>query len=320
MIIIKISGGLGNQMFQYAMIYALQKRYPDIKVKADVSCYKLYDVHYGLELNKIFHLCDKGLLQIATMGEQYMVRGEIPLFCGGKIGELIEIPVAWLNARSRRLFEKRGKRNLIHEENYISRFESYEKGTESLLKVVQSLDVKKNWYVDGYWQNELYFQENMDDLRQVFVFPLLEEPINMELSKEIQQTESVSVHIRRGDYVNSSFDVLTDEYYKRAIEYMLERINNPVFYFFSEDQEYVQKHFAWLNPKIIVNNNTGDQSYRDMQLMSMCKHNIVANSSFSAWAGFLNKNKDKMVIYPSKYRVNECNVKKIESGWIMLDV
>lgn len=320
MIIVKISGGLGNQMFQYAMIYALQKRYPDIKVKADVSCYKLYDVHYGLELNKIFHLCDRGLLKIATMGEQYMVRGEIPLFCGGKIGEVIEIPVAWLNARSRRLFEKKGKRNLIHEEKYISRFETYEKGTESLLKVVQRLDVKKNWYVDGYWQNELYFQDDLAELRQIFTFPSLTDSINLRLAKEIQEENSVSVHIRRGDYVNSSFDVLTDDYYKRAIEYIQERIINPVFYFFSEDQEYVQEHFAWLTPKIIVNNNTGIQSFRDMQLMSMCKHNIIANSSFSTWAGFLNNNKDKRVIYPSQYRENESNVKKLESGWIMIEI
>ena len=319
MIIVKISGGLGNQMFQYAMIYALQKRYPEIRVKADVSVYKLYDVHYGLELNKIFHLDERGLLQIATMGEQYSVRGEIPLFCGGKIGKIIEIPVAWLNARSRRIFEKKGKRNLIHEQNYIGNFETYEEGTESLLKIIQNLDERKNWYVDGYWQNEMFFQNYMADLRQVFVFPPLEDSINIEFAKEIQQTDSVSVHIRRGDYVNSSFDILTDEYYKSAIEYIQERISNPVFYFFSEDQEYVQTHFAWLNPKIIVNNNIGDQSYRDMQLMSMCKHNIVANSSFSTWAGFLNSNEDKIVVYPSKYRENENNIKKLEKGWVVLE-
>ena len=324
MIIVKISGGIGNQMFQYAMIYALQKQYPETKILADVSCYKLYDVHYGLELNKIFHLDERALLQIANIYEQWVVRGEIPLFCGGKIGVLIEKPVAWINARTRKLFERFGKRNVIKEETYLNRFETYDEGLKSLLHVVKNLDLNKNWYVDGYWQNEIFFQNWFDDLRQIFIFPELVDSVNIKLAEAMQQANSVSVHIRRGDYVNSSFDILTDDYYRRAIEYIQKHVDNPIFYFFSEDRSYIQSHFNWLNSKIIVDNNIGEQSFRDMQLMSICKHNIVANSSFSAWAGFLNANKDKIVVYPSKYRKHgekyEDNVKKLEDGWVMLDI
>lgn len=319
MIIVKISGGLGNQMFQYALICALQKRYPCTEIKADTALYKLYDAHYGLELNTVFRLEDRGYLQIANPWEQYRVRGEIPLMVGGKIGEFIEVPTAWLNARSRKWFEKRERRNLIHEENEYAACGEREEGVSRVQYLLDTIDCKKNWYVDGYWQNEIYFQSVFPELLERFRFPDLEGK-NRELAQKIAGKNSVSIHVRRGDYVSSSYDILNTEYYQKAVRYVGERVECPEYYIFSEDVEYVEKNFRWLPNKVIVDHNREKNSFRDLQLMSMCHHNITANSSFSVWGGFLNRHHDKIVIYPSRYKANEENTEKIEKGWAKINV
>jgi len=319
MIIVKISGGLGNQLFQFAMLYALQKKYPNTVVKADVASYKLYNDHYGLELDKVFGLVERGILPLASIKEQCIVRGEIPLLCDGKIGEIMEIPIAWFNARTRKYYQKKGMRNDIHEENFLKQYMTYDIGIEQLLNKIQNLDVSKNWYIDGYWQNEKFFDPYLTELRQILIFPSIYDEKNMQLIEDMRTSNSVAVHIRRGDYVGSAYDILTMKYYRKAIEYIEQYVNNPYFYFFSEDETYAEQKFAWVTSKKIVTHNRGNKSFRDLELMSNCKHNIVANSSFSVWAGFLNRNPQKIVIYPSMYKNNERNIKKYEKGWIMLE-
>lgn len=308
MIIVKISGGLGNQMFQYALISRLQKQYPGVEIKGDVSGYKLYNDHYGLELNRVFGLADKGYLQLAKPVEQFCVRGEMPLLLGGTLGRWLETPQAWLNARTRRLFVKKGKRNVILEDVGIIVEEQ-----------LDSMDTGKNWFLDGYWQNEIYFEDMLPELRNQFAFPDFTEEGNRQLAEKIRKTNSVSIHIRRGDYVGTVYDILGMEYYRKAVRYIEERVENPCYFIFSEDRDYIEKQFAWLPDKVIVDENTGMNSFRDMQLMSMCRHNIVANSSFSVWSGFLNAYEGKIVVYPSQYTKNATNTKKLEKGWVEID-
>lgn len=310
MIIVKISGGLGNQMYQYAMMRRLQSRYPGTEIKGDASGYKLYDVHYGLELERVFGLRKKGYLKLVKPIEQLCAVGELPLLVGGALGKKIEVPQAWGNAKMRRLFTRIGRRNVIRE------------GDDEVLarSRMDAIDTSKNWYLDGYWQNEIYFEGMLPGLRQEFAFSPLQTEINKKIADEMEGSESVSIHIRRGDYVASKFDILDAGYYHKAVEYICERVREPRYFVFSEDEIYADELLKWLPNRTIVSCNTGVDSFRDMQLMSLCKYNIVGNSSFSEWAGFLNSNENKIVVYPSQYTRDSKNTVKRERGWVKIDV
>lgn len=134
------------------------------------------------------------------------------------------------------------------------------------------------------------------------------EPLSGEnkiISDEIRKTNSVSLHIRRGDYITSK---ITNKfhgtcclgYYKKAMKLINKKVKNPKYFVFSDDIYWVKKNLEIKNA-FYVDDNVGDKSYIDMQLMSMCKHNIIANSSFSWWAAWLNNNPNKIVIAPKKW-------------------
>ncbi len=160
-------------------------------------------------------------------------------------------------------------------------------------------------YFDGWWQNKMFYKEQNDWIK----FKEFElDHINSRHIKEIQQSQSISIHIRRGDYITNQFvnkygGVCTKEYYKEAIQIIHENFNAPKFYVFSDDMEWVKANLP-LENAIYVSNNSGDKSYLDMYLMSHCKANIIANSSFSYWGAYLNRNCSK-VIYPKKWFNNE---------------
>jgi hypothetical protein len=147
------------------------------------------------------------------------------------------------------------------------------------------------------------------------------------LIDKINSEESVSVHIRRGDYLHSCFNSLFHvqdlDYYQAAIDQIQQKIKNPSFYIFTTDYEWTKEQFSKLKiPFNIVDINKGSQSYMDMILMSKCKHNIIANSSFSWWGAWLNRNEEKMVIAPKKwYKHTEMNNNAshiIPNGWITI--
>ena len=114
------------------------------------------------------------------------------------------------------------------------------------------------------------------------------------------------------------FVSLGRDYYEKAVDYIKEKVENPRFFIFSDDVDFVNKEFDWLSDKCIVTGNEGDESYRDMQLMSLCKHNITANSTFSQWGALLNKNKDHITVYPGAYLKDRDNEVKNFEGWIRL--
>lgn len=312
MIVVRFVGGLGNQLFQYSLLLAMKERYPSVEVLADISAYYVLDLHYGFEINKIFSLEEKGVIKIATNRQLYTVRREIPYFIGGNIGKILQVPIDWINARIRPISEKKGLRHIIREEASI-----WNNDYIHLKSVIDHLDVTKNWYLDGYWQQEIYYWHILEEIKKICVFPNLIEGQDIELKKKIMHSNSVSIHVRRGDYVHSKYDILGIDYYIQAVEYIKRRVEKPVFFVFSEDVQYIETNFSWLKNKVLVSFNKGEDSYKDMQLMSLCKHNIIANSSFSTWAAYLNGNKNKIVIYPSMYTKNEVNGEKM--GWTRIN-
>ena len=120
-----------------------------------------------------------------------------------------------------------------------------------------------------------------------------------EIAERMGKCNSVGIHIRRGDYVGGSMDLLTREYYLNVMRYMTERVDDPVFFFFSDDPDHVRNEYGNIPCRFeIIDGNKGKDSYFDMQLMSECRHNIICNSSFSLWGAVLNRHKDKIVIRP----------------------
>lgn len=167
----------------------------------------------------------------------------------------------------------------------------------------------------GTWQSYKYFQEYEQEIREDFEFRQDVYESNRRIADRIvNDGESVSVHVRRGDYVENpkhsyTQGVCTREYYDRALEFFAKRLKKPTFYFFSDDIAFVKKEFgAPLNHVIVERRERRstevgfrDDGYNDMYLMSLCKNNIVANSTFSWWAAYLNRNAGKIVVAPAKW-------------------
>lgn len=258
-------GGLGNQMFQYAFYRRLQLDGKDVAL--DISGFNGYELHNGFEIRNIFGI-DVTMADISVVNEI-----KLKILHATFIQKII-----WKIFSSCPIMMQ--KKFNFHEEY---------------------LNFRKPKYLEGYWQSEKYFAAYSEIIRNDFKFPKLDAQ-NKEYADKIQHTESVSIHIRMGDYINHPLHggICTIEYYQRAIDFIKAKLDKPIFFIFSNDVEWCKNNLQ-LENAIYVTGNDGQNSYRDMQLMSMCKHNIIANSSFSWWGAWLNNNPDKVVIAPSRW-------------------
>jgi hypothetical protein len=180
-------------------------------------------------------------------------------------------------------------------------------------------------FYDGYWQSELYFKQHRKILlKELHVAPNLNSDDKV-LMKKISDSESIAVHIRRGDYianaeVSSVHGVSLAAYYIDAIKWMRANISNPAFYIFSDDPVWVAQHYHGLPDVVIAANQSLRTPQEDLYLMSVCKHQIIANSSFSWWAAWLNENQNKKIIAPSQwFKTNALSNKDlIPDDWIRI--
>lgn len=181
---------------------------------------------------------------------------------------------------------------------------------------------KSGWY-EGYWQSYKYYEQNRDNILSAFNFPSITIDNIRLLEEQILNSNSISIHIRGQDYlnnVNSSVygGICTKKYYTKAIEYIKNCVENPVFYLFSDDVMWARSVFSDDNIVYVNHENDEYQDWMDMYLMSRCKHNIIANSSFSWWGAWLNRNPQKLVIAPSLW----CNTYSCDevcpSEWIRI--
>lgn len=147
---------------------------------------------------------------------------------------------------------------------------------------------------------------------------------NVALLKQLEGVTTVSIHIRRGDYLALSdryINLALTDYYQRAIDEIKARVGNDfAFVVFSDDITWVMENMHLGDRAVYVDWNTGENSWRDMVLMSQCSHNIMANSTFSFWGAFLNRNPDKIVIAPDRFVNGERNFYCYQDGWIVIDV
>ena len=156
-------------------------------------------------------------------------------------------------------------------------------------------------YYDGWWQDKRFFIDTVKTIE--FRQPLMDD-VNIKLLDAISKSESVSLHVRRGDYLEpinakNYGGICTLNYYKKAIDIIKEIYGNPQFFIFSNDIEWCTENLQIIDA-VFVSNNLGENSWIDMYLMSYCKANIIANSSFSYWGAMLNKG-DNTVVYPKKW-------------------
>lgn len=187
------------------------------------------------------------------------------------------------------------------------------------------LKIDDNFYLEGYWSSEKYFKDIEGIIRKEFTFKDNPSIANQKIINSIKSCNSVSIHIRRGDYV---FDERTNkyhgfcdlDYYLRAVTLIAKRVENPHFFVFSDDTDWAKQNLRLKFPCIYVNHNTGKKDYEDMRLMSKCKHNIIANSSFSWWGAWLNQNPNKIVITPKRwFRDKSINTKDlIPQSWVKI--
>ena len=280
MVIVRIKGGLANQMFQYTFFFWLEKKHIennlDIDTYIDNSMYYHHipkqecdPYHNGYELSGVFGL----KTETANIKEVYRLSDYRYNFfekCYIKAKKIV------FGGVKTQVVDIEGK--------------TYDKKYASMDEV----------YFDGTWGDFKYANDYENDIREIFKFPQINDKCNIKFSNDICNCNSVAVHVRRGDYLNIRQGIcLEKSYYDAAMEEIKNRVEKPVFYFFSDDIEWCKSNFLKGN-NVFVNCNSGIDSFRDMQLMSMCKHSILANSTFSSWANWLNTNTNRLIIKPYK--------------------
>ncbi len=310
MIIVKFTSGLGNQMFQYNLYSFLKEKYPGTQVKADTTWFNILDEHHGFELKRIFGDVEGSAFSFeeASATEIYRCSGQIPTPVKGALGKAIRPFIGHINRRLREA-GKPGKCGVTLD--YFEEKPQYE--------TICDLDVSKDHYIFGFFIEEAFYRDRIGKIKKELVFPVMTGE-NADLARKMELEDSVSIHVRRGDYLSSTysnkFKSLGMDYYDKAVEIIRENISNPKFYIFSEDADYVAKAFEKLSDKTIVTINSGADSFRDMQLMTKCKANIIANSTFSQWGSILNDNPEHITVYPAVYMADEDTEVRSLPGWI----
>lgn len=261
-LIVAFSHGLGNQMFQYAIYRNLLERGKN--VKADLSAYIKPDM-MPFELSKVF--------------------------------PMVELERCDPNEKEKYLKEG-------HARVYI---EEPPRGLVKMTFRPELLEMESG-YIEGFHCSYRYPEMIRAELQEAFGFPYQQNEALCEWKKRLEQEETVAVHIRRGDFLDPKYsreigNICTEEYYKKAIGYLKDRHPNALFCFFSNDLEWVKSNIKEENSIYIEKGMfTGYYDWYDMFLMSVCKHNIIPNSTFGWWGAWLNRNPDKIVIAPKKWR------------------
>ena len=271
MIVVCLNGGLGNQMFQFAAAYALSARL-GVECKVDVSILERSIRRYELECftgaPPVGDISDLPLrLRLRARGIPDVVAGTLDRWFGGS---------TVFQEQSSFVFDRR------------------------------FLTVTDGSYLVGYFQTEKYFSNVACDIERLFTFHNPPSIANTKILDQISNGRAVSVHVRRADYVsdrqtNQFHGTCSLEYYAAAFGLIADRVNDARFFVFSDDPLWARQNIKPPGETIYVDHNKADAAYEDMRLMSACQHHIVANSSFSWWAAWLNASPEKVVVAPKRW-------------------
>ncbi len=298
MIIMKLQGGLGNQLFQYALGRRLALKNAT-ELKLDISRY-----HEETEPRKFalpHFSIDAG---IATAADYRLMR----------------LP----NPQSRNFFARVVRKAF--------RMIESTRGTEKRAYVLEPslefcpdiLKIEGSAYLSGDWQSEEYFISIRETLRKDLALKAAPSPLMTDWIRRMQACNAVSLHIRRGDYVqnaktNQFHGVCSLDYYDAAMRLICESVQDPVYFVFSDDIGWARQNLRTNGPALFVSDES-IPDYEEMVLMSRCSHNIIANSSFSWWGAWLNAHEEKIVIAPSRwFNAEAANLKmRLPPAWIRI--
>ncbi len=291
MIIVNISGGAGNQLFNYAFGRSLSEFYK-VPLKLDITGYK-HDRLRNYVLTD-FNICG----DYATPEEVARLKKTDP---GSLLSKLHYI---------REALKPRDRRSYIRESSF------------SFDEKVFGLDMKRDRYFKGRWQSEKYFKAIEGSLRsELELKPALQDDRYRQMGEVIGSAEAVSLHVRRGDYASSKSTNLVHgtcpvEYYRRAVDEIREKAADPKFFIFSDDIEWVKQNLDFVGPAEYVSGR-GFSDSQELSLLSLCRHHIISNSTFSWWGAWLCRDAGKVVIAPKRWFGYVTNDTKdlLPAGW-----
>jgi hypothetical protein len=285
--VIIIFNGLGNQMSQYA--FYLKKK----ALNSSTIALSFGAAHNGYELDKVFGIPSYPGF---TKKVLYLI---FRVLVTDKAKIIIKPLQRLLNIVGCKIIKEN------YNYNYNEAFLAPSKGI--------------TFYFGGF-PSEKYFVSEKEDILKKYKF--IRPDDNVENIHDILTTQSVAIHVRRGDYFNAENiglfgEVCNAKYFHKAMDFIEGKVNQPHYFVFSNDIEWVKKNLDIKNVTFITYNK-GQNSWKDMYLMSLCKHNIIANSSFSWWGAWLNQNPGKIVVSPSRYLNNDEFTDFYPESWIRL--
>lgn len=289
MIVVKISDGLGNQLFQYAYARTLQTKVKQ-QIYLDISDINRISYRES-KAGKITRLCDMREYQL----NHFCIT--LPI-----IDEENKLKIFKRRPITRRFFRYCDELRLLPTV-YMDETVCNERGF--------SYSKWQNYYVEGFFFNKKYYEKESNLLMNEF---RLKEKIivSEKIQKILTDKNTVSLHIRRGDFLKLGHDISKSNYYDKAIKYIESNLWSPFLFVFSDDTEWVKDNMRFNSEHLFIS----DQGFSDCEeliLMSMCKNNIIANSTFSYWGAWLNPNKEKIVVSPRGWRQ-----KIIPDTWVQL--
>lgn len=267
-IIVRVLGGLGNQLFQYAAGRRLALR-TGAPLKLDLTDFATYPL-------RKYRLSHFRTIQNEASAE-----------------DLAAVPHTWLGRMVAR--RRAGTFRYVKEQRWCSK--------RDLIS-----DLGSGVYLDGYWQGEGYFADIAHILRRELVPKHPVTKASLQIAQRMRETESVGLHVRRGDYVSHwrnrlRYKACSADYYRKAVAEITQRRGRCDIFVFSDDHAWVREHLGdstWSQ----INHNGPDRDYEDLWLMSQCRHHIIANSTFSWWAAWLGANPHQVVVAPRNWFVN----------------
>jgi hypothetical protein len=296
--IICIKGGLGNQMSQYAF-YLSQAVNQNVFYSTYFTRRRTRE-HNGYELHEVFNIPEQSnfildlLVRFARKLTVFYGKPVYHKFTSFlmKVMNIVGLKVIW------------GQQDYYFNKNYL-------------------LPCKGIYIHISGWYNNNYFNTKEDLIRNAFQFDCSRLNIlSSEYLNKIRNENSISIHIRRGDYLSADWvnvlgNICTLNYYHEAIYLISNKISNPSFYIFSDDIPWAKENL-FLSNSTYIEHNKGEDSWQDMYLMSQCKHHIIANSTFSWWGAWLNSNKNKIVVAPCKYDTTTEATDIYPKEWIII--
>ena len=299
MIITKLIGGLGNQMFQYAVARSLSViKQTDFKI--DISGFELVKPPYTPRRYELNHF---------NIVENFASKREIKMVHRKE----------YLSSFLERIFP-------LQKFPFLQNHTYHCYGEKKWFNYDQDIfKLKGDIYLDGYWQTEKYFKNIEDIIRRDFTVKTEPDEKNKDILNEIKNCNAVSVHVRRGDYVTSPLtssihDTCSLDYYKKCIDLIAEKADKSHFFIFSDDAKWTKENLKIDFPTTYIAHNGPDKGYEDLRLMSNCRHFIIANSSFSWWGAWLSNNPNKIVLAPERWFRKECMDTNdlIPEGWTIV--